>query len=648
MAQNKSNQCQMLLLVAEENQSASAQMNSEGHTKLMEVDSPIHSKNKESSGNAITFYNEKGEVENGVMLSDYHIFVNENNEVFTVPPGAIVQGRFKVSHNHLKKSEAVLEESAVETPQENVEVPTTSDASGLPSSTNDSNEMEFTPMEDIELEEEIVSNSELRDLKPTPSKAWDQRQTVLKGSSTGDNKHASQSGRIRRKKRSLPGQFAGIDEKNGSDSTDVQGRLVNSNQIDKLIEIAEVELFADHSQSSSKEFPTQEEIIADISSQTMDCLENNEVTSCSMEEEITNDLNNESLNNPRIPSPLDSSSSSNEHFINCFLMELIDQVANTLPKCPSPPSSNEAISSTQPFIMPSLIDDFPKTALEDAPSSEASIETSRPNCQQCEETSPVESSSKVRDQKDQNESLLPDIQRESSPSSSSDVSPNVVSIEAPHSSMLPRDESHEKDPCEVNIVEGGGSCDSKDGFETGMTQDSVSFAEELSDAKVNDIQVSKREMVDKSVQVLLSNFKVIRVTQDWQISNNNGKNEMLTTRDITRQRRELDEFSAKLKSMEREMEIRASNLKREKSLFEMKKRSFEIEMAKAKSEIEVAKKQTFQKHGDGDKKNELFTQNTYVVRQRKRKSEALLTSSPAIKVPRRSSTGRGSKASKQN
>ena len=64
-------------------------------------------------------------------------------------------------------------------------------------------------MEDIELEEEVVSNSELRDLKPIPSKTWEQRQTVLKGSSTGDNKHASQSGRIRRKKRSLPGQLAG-------------------------------------------------------------------------------------------------------------------------------------------------------------------------------------------------------------------------------------------------------------------------------------------------------------------------------------------------------------------------------------------------------------------------------------------------------
>lgn len=74
------NQCQMLLF-AEGNQSASAQMNSEGHTKLIEAESQIHSKNKESSGNAVTFYNEKGEVENGLMLSDYHIFVNENNEV---------------------------------------------------------------------------------------------------------------------------------------------------------------------------------------------------------------------------------------------------------------------------------------------------------------------------------------------------------------------------------------------------------------------------------------------------------------------------------------------------------------------------------------------------------------------------------------
>lgn len=362
----------------------------------------------------------------------------------------------------------------------------------------------------------------------------------------------------------------------------------------------------------------------------------------------------ESLNNQRIPSPLDSSSSSNEHFIKCFLMELIDHVANSPPKCPSPPSSNEAITSTQSFIMPSLIDGSPMTALKDAPSSEASVETSRTNCQQSEETSPVESS-KVHNQKDQTESLLLDIQRESSPSSSSDVSPNVVSIEAPHSSTLPRDGSYENDPCEVNIVERGVSCDSKDCFETGMTQESVSFAEELSAAKLIDIQVSKREMVDKSVQVLLSNFKVIRVTHDWQMSNNNGKNEMLTTRDITRQRRELDEFSAKLKSMEREMEIRASNLKREKSLFEMKKRSFEIEMAKekqilakAKSEIEVAKKQTFQKHGDGDKRNELFIQNTYVGRQRKRKSEALPTSGPAIKTPRRSSTGRVSKASKRN
>ena len=70
----------MLLLVTEGNQSAD-QMNSEGHTKLMNVESPIHSRSKETSGNAISFYNEKGDVENGVLLSDYHFFVNENNEV---------------------------------------------------------------------------------------------------------------------------------------------------------------------------------------------------------------------------------------------------------------------------------------------------------------------------------------------------------------------------------------------------------------------------------------------------------------------------------------------------------------------------------------------------------------------------------------
>ena len=356
-----------------------------------------------------------------------------------------------------------------------------------------------------------------------------------------------------------------------------------------------------------------------------------------------------------MPSPLASSSSSNEHFIKCFLMEIIDHVVESLPECPTTPSSNEAISSSQPFITSSLINDSPKTALEDAPSSEASIETSEPSCQQCEGTGPVKSSSKVHDHhdKDQTDSLLSDMQRESSPSSSSDVSPNNVSIQAPHSSTLPRDKSYENDPCEVNTAKD--SCDFKDGLEAGMTQDSLSFVAEVADAKLNDIQVTKREMVDKSVQVLLSNFKVIRVTHDWQMSNNNGKNEMLMTRDITRQRRELDEFSAKLKSMEREMEIRASNLKREKSLFEMKKRSFEIEMAKekqmlakAKSEIEVAKKLTFQKQADGNKKNEIFVQSTYVGRQRKRKSEASLKGGPAIKTPRHSSTGRGSKASKRN